>query len=304
MKKNTDKKSKLVVILGPTSSGKTGLAVGLATKFMGEIIGADSRQVYRDMDIGTGKDLKDYGNTTHHLIDVADPSDVFSLAQYKKLADQAIKNVVARGKLPLLVGGSGLYLQAVVDNFQLSKIKVNQELRDSLETLEVSELYDHLKKLNQSFAEKLQESDRKNKRRLIRYIEINHEGKFESRNGNSPYEVLIIGIDVPREELNKRIKQRLLDRLEEGLVDEVRRLHKEGVSWKRLEDFGLEYRFVSRYLQGKYTHDEMVEKLNIAIRQFAKRQTSWFRRWEKQGRKIEWLNDLVEADNLIKKFMK
>ncbi|KKR20064.1 MAG: tRNA dimethylallyltransferase [Parcubacteria group bacterium GW2011_GWE2_39_37] len=326
MKKNT----KLIVILGPTGSGKTSMAVQLAKEFNGEIISADSRQVYRGMDIGTGKDLKEYvieskvkstpsatieGRKSkvdfqnsqiipYHLIDVVEPQKEFNLAQYKKLADKAIKEVADRGKLPLLVGGSGLYLQSVVDNFQLSKIKVNQELRDHLETLEADKLYKILEDLNPAFAEKIQDSDRKNKRRLIRYIEINHQGKFEGRTGESPYEVLILGLDVVREELNKRIKNRLLARLDEGMIEEVEKLHKEGVSWKRLEDFGLEYRFVGRYLQNKYPYDEMVEKLNIAIRQFAKRQVTWFKRWEKQGRVINWISSKEEAKKLIKEFLK
>jgi len=328
--KKMKKNNKLIVILGPTGSGKTSLAVHLAKEFQGEIISADSRQVYRGMDIGTGKDLKEYvikpkvksmtsvtpeGQKSkvdtqnshiipYHLIDVVEPQKEFNLAQYKKLADKAIKEVADRGKLSLLVGGSGLYLQSVVDNFQLSKIKINQELRDHLETLEAGKLYKILEDLNPAFAEKIQDSDRKNKRRLIRYIEINHQGKFEGRTGESPYEVLIIGLDVAREELNKRIKNRLFGRLEEGMIEEVKRLHKEGVSWKRLEDFGLEYRFVGKYLQNKYTYDEMVEKLNIAIRQFAKRQVTWFKRWEKQGRKINWISSKGEAKKLIKEFLK
>ncbi len=283
-------KNKILVIIGPTSSGKTKLAVKLAKKYDGEIVSADSRQVYRGMDIGTGKDLKEYGNIPYYLIDVVDPKEQFSLAQYQKLAFEAIDNILFRNKLPILVGGSGLYLQAVVDNYDLSYIGRDEKLRKKLEKYSIEKLFQEVNKINPKFASKINESDRKNKRRLIRYIEILQKDSTELPKKNKPkYEAEIICLSPEKSKLEKRVYKRLLDRLEkEDMISEVEKLHKNGVSWKRLEDFGLEYKFISQYLQDKLEYDDMVEKLNIAIRKFAKRQMTWFRRWEKQGAKIEW----------------
>jgi len=338
-------KNKIIVILGPTSSGKTGLGVKLAYKFNGEIVSADSRQVYRGMDVGTGKDLKDYRlkipnskfqitnksqisnlksqryktvNIPYHLIDVVSPKTRFSLAKYQKLAYKAIDNILARGKLPIIVGGTGLYLQAVVDGYQLSKAKPDKKLRERLEKLDASELFKELQELNAGFANRLQDSDRKNKRRLIRYIEICKDtecpsllrrNSYGGRVGHSvsgvDYDFLLIGLTWPREELQQRIYERLIERLgKEDMVGEVERLHKQGVSWKRLESFGLEYKYVSLYLQKKLAYDEIVGKLNIAIRQFAKRQMAWFRRWDRQGAKIYWAKSRGEAEKLVRKFIK
>ena len=372
-------KNKIIVILGPTSSGKTGLAVKLAYKFNGEIISADSRQVYKGMDIGTGKDLGEYELTQkhkntktqktfripYHLIDVVSPNTEFSLAKYQKLAYKAIDDVLRRGKLPIIAGGSGLYLQAVVDNYNLSKTKPNKDLRKKMEKLSADELFKKLQKLNKKFAGRLNESERKNKQRLMRYMEIvqiPHPSPL-LRKERGHYEFLLIGLIWPRKVLLERIYSRLIDRIEkEDMVGEVKRLHKEGVSpaplgqkhkkakmlkkqkntklpqrcgvspapfgqkykksttlkkqkntklpqrcgvsWKRLEGFGLEYKYVSLYLQKKLNYEDMVEKLNIAIRQFAKKQMSWFGRWERQGARIHWVESRGEADKLVKKFLK
>ena len=312
------RKNKLIVILGSTSSGKTKLAVELAVKFNGEIISADSRQVYRGMDVGTGKDLAEYSakfkvqssklkviQIPHHLIDVVNPNQEFNLAMYKKLAEAAIENVLKRGKLPILVGGSGLYSQAVVDNYQLNNIAADNVLRKRLEKKNIGELYQLLVKANKKFAEKLNNSDRHNKRRLIRYLEIQQSGKTILRRSADKYDALIIGLNRTKKELDERIKTRLLLRLEkEDLVGEVRNLERGGVSWKRLEFFGLEYKFVSRFLQEKITYEEMVDLLNRAIKRFARRQLTWFRRWEKQGKKIYWLQENTQAEILVKKFLK
>ncbi len=330
------KNKKIIVILGPTSAGKTGLGVRLAYKFDGEIVSADSRQVYKGMDVGTGKDLGEYvvkiknkkqniKNTNekcknfqdtkikYHLIDVVKPNSQFSLAKYKKLADRAISDIIKRGKTPIIVGGSGLYLQALVDDYKLSAAKPDKALRARLEKLPTDALFDRLEKLNSCFARRLNLSDKKNKRRLIRYLEIFKNKKIEdsiedsmesSKIKISNYDYLIIGLTYPRYALQKRIYQRLLDRLEkEGLVAEVERLRKDGISWQRLEEFGLEYKYVALYLQGKLNYKEMVEKLNIAIRQFAKRQLTWFRRWEKQGAKIHWVKNKIEAERLVEEFL-
>ncbi|MDD5071963.1 MAG: tRNA (adenosine(37)-N6)-dimethylallyltransferase MiaA [Patescibacteria group bacterium] len=329
---------KIIVVLGPTASGKTTLGVSLARKFNGEIISADSRQVYKGMDIGTGKDLQDYRleipnskfqipnkiqnpclagrqaksktiNIPYHLIDVVNPNTKFSLAKYQRLAFKAIDDILRRSKTPIIVGGSGLYLQAVVDNYNLSGTKPDKKLREKLEKESVEDLFLELKNINPKFAERLNGSERKNKRRLIRYLEIMQGEEVRplarDRASKSSYDFLLLGLTWPREVLKERIYKRLVERLEkENMVGEVEKLHKDGVSWKRLESFGLEYKYISLYLQGKLTYEEIAEKLNRAIGQFAKRQMTWFRRWEKQGRKINWVTDGKEAERLVKKFLK
>ena len=322
-------KNKIIVILGPTASGKTKLAVELASKFNGEIVSADSRQVYRGMDIGTGKDLKDYRleipnpndqlpnkfkiqnsklkiiEIPYHLIDVANPKEQFDLAQYQKLAFAAIDDILGRGKLPILAGGSGLYLQAVIDNYKLSDAKKDLALRKKLEKLNAGELFKKLEKLSPNLAVKLNQSDKNNKRRLIRYLEILEQDKnFKSRKGQKKYEALLIGLSYSGEILKQRIFKRLMDRLkEQNMIGEVENLRAKGLSWKRLEEFGLEYKFISLYLQGKLQYEEMVEKLNLAIFQFAKRQLTWFKRWEKQGVKINWLKDFKKIEKLVKDYL-
>lgn len=311
-------KPKVLVILGTTSAGKTSLGVKLATEFNGEIISADSRQVYKGMDIGTGKDLKEYKvdgkKIKYHLIDVVSPKTEFDLAKYQKLALKAIKDVLSRGKLPTIVGGSGLYLQAIVDNYKLSSVKPNLEKRVALEKSSAAELFIELEKLKPEFAARLNNSDKNNKRRLIRYIEIagqdeinsvkKTKNKIDSAQKVSPYDFLLIGLEWPDDVLRERILGRLHDRLEkEGMIKEIERLHEEGVSWERLISFGLEYKFVSRYLLEETDYDTMVEKLGTALYRFAKRQKTWFRRWEKQGRKITWAVDLEDAKKTVINFL-
>lgn len=301
---------KIIVILGPTSGGKTKLAVELAVKFNGEIVSADSRQVYRGLDIGTGKDLAEYkvgGKVVpYHLIDIASPKIRFNLARYQKLAFKAIDDILRRGRLPILAGGSGLYLQAVVDNFKLSGGRPDLSLRKKLEKLAVGRLLAEIKKLSPKMAAKINNSDSKNKRRLIRYLEILLSDKnFKSEKAEEKYEFLIIGLTCSRPALKKRIYERLINRLEkEKMVDEVKRLRGRGLSFKKLEEFGLEYKFISLYLKKKLAYDEMVEKLNIAINQFAGRQLSWLRRWQRQGRKINWVKDNKKVEKLVSDFLK
>lgn len=312
-------KLKVLVILGTTSAGKTGLGVKLAAELGGEIISADSRQVYKGMDIGTGKDLKEYTvdgkKIKYHLIDVASPKTKFDLAKYQKMAFKAIDDVLKRGKLPIVVGGSGLYLQAIVDNYQLSSVKPDLKLRAALEELSAEQLYAKLKRLKPEFAERLNNSDRNNKRRLVRYLEIAGQDKIsrvkktkpeeDPKKSVSPYDFLLLGLEWPDDVLRERIISRLHDRLEkEGMIKEIERLHEEGVSWERLMSFGLEYKFVSRYLLEEIDYETMVEKLGIAIYRFAKRQKTWFRRWEKQGKKIIWVADLKDAKKEIASWFK
>ncbi|MEK7557852.1 MAG: tRNA (adenosine(37)-N6)-dimethylallyltransferase MiaA [Patescibacteria group bacterium] len=306
---------KIIVILGPTVSGKTKLAVQLAIKLNGEIVSADSRQVYREMDIGTGKDLKDYKLKIksqklkvipYHLIDVVSPKQNFNLAKYQKLAFEAIDDILKRGKLPILVGGSGLYLQAVVDNFQLSDSKPDLNLRKELEQLTIDQLFAKIKKLSPEMAIKINNSDKNNKRRLIRYVEILLcDKEFKSKTAEEKYRTLIIGLNPDKQILQKKIYERIISRLEkEKMVDEVKQLHQKGLSWKKMKAFGLEYKFISLYLQNKLTYEEMIEKLTIAINQFANNQLSWFRRWERQNKKINWIKNIIEAKKLIKVFLK
>ena len=312
-------KQKIIVILGATATGKTGLAVYLAHKYNGEIISADSRQVYKGMDIGTGKDLKDYKfqykykgkmktkNTPYHLMDVVSPKTEFNLAKYCKLAEGAIRDVLNRGKVPIIVGGSGLYLQALVDGYDLSSVKAQPKLREKLEKLSAQEIFLLIEKQDKKFAENLNNSEKNNKRHLIRYYEniVNKEKGKLNLFKNKNREFLVLGLSRSKEEIDKRIYKRLVERIEkEGMIKEVKALHKKGVTWKRLEDFGLEYRFVSLYLRGKMDLIEMQEKLFIAIRQFAKRQMTWFRRWERQGRKIYWISTKMEANKIIKEYLK
>ena len=285
-------KNKLVVILGPTSAGKTGLAVKLAKEFNGEIISADSRQVYKDMDIGTGKDLAEYGRLPYHLIDVASPKSQFSLAKYQKLAYKAIDNIIKRGKIPFLVGGTGLYLQSIIDGYVLNKNKPDLKLRKKLSNKTIKQLQYQIKKLNI----KLNDSDFNNKRRLIRIIEKSKPNKQLKK---PKYDCLQMGLTFKKEKLDKRIDQRLLHRLEkENMVGEVKKLHKNGVSWKRLDEFGLEYRFIAKYLQKKLTYNEMVEKLETASHQFAKKQMTWFKR----DKRINWIKNYSQAKKLITQF--
>ena len=295
--------NQLITILGPTASGKSSLGIKLAREFNGEIVSADSRQVYRSMDIGTGKDLNEFRIIPYHLIDIVSPKTDFNLAKYLKLAKRAIADIQRRGKLPILVGGTGLYFQAVVDGYSLSAVKPDKKLRAELEKKSVLELEQMLKKLDPGF-----QADEKNKRHLIRYIEVVKQTKqpliqaLTKRGGD--YSCLVLGVTLPRHKLNEKIDGRLIRRLErEGLIEEVVRLRKSGVTWRRLLSFGLEYAFVSRYLRGELNRNELAEKLAVAIHQFAKRQITWLKRWERQGREIVWINTYDQARRLVKEWL-
>jgi len=310
--KEKTKKLKILVVLGPTASGKTALAVSLARRFKGEIVSADSRQVYKGMDIGSGKDLQEYGRGAnkipYHLIDVVSPEEDFNVAKYQKLAKEAIEDVSSRNKLPILAGGTGLYLQSIIDGFRLFPKQPDLDKRRELEAKSVSELYHLLEKIKPDFATKLNNSDRNNPRRLIRYLEIiSGGGSLEKPKVDKRMDFLILGLRQDDNLMRERILKRIIVRLEkQDMIDEVSRLLDEGISSKKLISFGLEYRFITWYLEDKLSYDEMIEKLLLASYRFAKRQKTWFKRLEKQGKKINWLEGDVkkEAEKLVNAWLK
>jgi tRNA dimethylallyltransferase len=286
-------KPTIIVILGPTASGKSDVAVEIAKKFNGEIVSADSRQVYKGMDIGTGKITKrEMRGVPHHLLNIAAPSRTFTVAEYQKLAHHAIRDILRRGKLPVVCGGTGFYIRAIVDNIILPEAKPDPALRRKLEKRSTAELFAMLGKLDPRRAKNI---DAKNPRRLIRAIEIAKQlGKVPEMRSSPPYNAVQIGIKIDDEILKERIRVRLLKRLKQGMVAEVEKLHAHGLSWKRLENFGLEYRYVARYLQGKITEPEMTDQLYSAIVAYSKRQMTWFRK----DKRITWL-DPPELDKFI-----
>lgn len=277
-------KPKILVIVGPTASGKTALSIKLAKKYHGEIVSADSRQVYKGMNIGSGKITKqEMAGIPHHLLDVADPKKPFSVVDYQKLAHQAVAGIIKRGNLPIVVGGTGFYIQAIVDNFILPEVPLNPTLRKKLTKLSVLEIYTILVKLDRTRAKTI---DKNNPVRLIRAIEIATAlGKVPKIKTKPLYNVVMIGIKPTEETLKKNIHIRLLKRLRQGMVAEVSGLHTKGLSWKKLEAFGLEYRYVAQLLQSKISKSEMIAKLETEIYQYAKRQMTWFKR----DKRIEWI---------------
>ena len=286
---------KLIVILGPTASGKTDLSIKLAKKFNGEIISADSRQVYKRMDIGTNKiTKKEMQGVPHYLLDVASPKRRFTVAQYQKLALKAIEIIYKKNKIPFLVGGTGFYIQAVVDGIVIPRVKPDWKLRKKLEKKNTKELFLMLKKLDPNRTKNI---DKNNPRRLIRALEIVKElGTVPPLSLSGPrFELLMIG--VKKENLEERIKKRLLKRLKIGMVAEVNNLRKSCLSWKRLEEFGLEYRYIAQYLQKKINYEEMIEKIQKESEHFAKRQMTWFKR----EKRIKWVKTSQEAEKLVKK---
>lgn len=278
------KKILIIVIVGPTASGKTGLAIKIAKQINGEVISADSRQVYKGLDIGTGKVTKEEMNgVKHHLLDVADPKKVFNVTDFQKLGEIAIEDIHNRGKVPIIAGGTGFYIQALVDGLVLPEVPPNIKLRKELENKTLEQLLSQLKKLDKNRYETI---DKMNRVRLIRAIEISNTlGKVPKLKTQNKYEPKFIGIDVDPEQLKKNIHDRLISRMNAGMIEEVQALHQNGLSWKRMEALGLEYRFIARYLQNKITKEEMLSQLETAICQYAKRQMTWFRR----NKKINWI---------------
>ena len=291
----------MITILGPTACGKTSFAVNLANKFGGEIISADSRQVFKGMDIGTGKDLDEYiidGNKiNHHLIDIREPGYEYSVFEFQKDFVDAYKRIEVQNKIPILCGGTGLYIESVLKGYHLSNVPENPILRKSLEPLTDEELTEILK----TYISLHNNTDTETRERLIRAIEIQ---EYQSSNPESYIEMptiksLVIGVAYPRDIVMKRIEQRLEQRLNSGMIDEIQNLLNSGIPSERLIKYGLEYKYVTMYLMGNITYYEMFEKLNIAIRQFAKRQMTWFRRMERNGINIEWINGQISMDEKI-----
>jgi len=290
--------AKVIVIVGPTASGKSALAIYLAKKLGAEIISADSRQVYRGMDIGTGKVTKtEQKQIKHWLIDIVSPKTNFSAAQFKKLADKKIEDILKLGKLPIIVGGTGFWIKAVIDNVEFPKVKPDWKLRKKLDRKSADALFTMLQNLD---LDRAAEIDQFNKVRLIRAIEIAKTlGKVPKMKMGSKYNTLQLGVSWPKEILSQRIKIRLDKRFKQGMIKEVAQLHNQGISWQRLDNFGLEYRWIARYLRGKMPLKEMKEKLFQEIKNYAKRQMTWFNK----DKRICWQVGENEVEKLIKKFL-
>lgn len=301
---------RMITILGPTASGKTDLAAHLAARLNAEIISADSRQVYRGMDIGTGKDLADYTVEGHavpyHLIDICEPGTKYNLFRYQQDFLDSYENIRSRGVLPILCGGTGLYVEAVLKGYSLSPVPQNPELRKALEEKSLEELTAmlvDLKERNHSVMHNKTDVD--SCQRAIRAIEIetyNLTKPTEERQC-PPIDSLIIGVDIDREARRKKITNRLNARLEEGMVDEIAGLLKQGIPAEDLIYYGLEYKFVTEYLIGKLSYDEMFRQLEIAIHQFAKRQMTWFRGMERRGFTIYWVNAAQKMEDKIEEIL-
>lgn len=301
---------KMITILGPTASGKTSLAAALAARIDAEIISADSRQVYRGMTIGTGKDLDDYRQgdrvIPYHLIDICEPGTKYNLFQYQQDFHLIYNNIVARGVRPILCGGTGLYIESVLKGYALSPVPQNQALRDELadkSLAELTEMLEDLKHRNHSVMHNRTDVD--TVQRAIRAIEIetyNLEHPTDNRT-LPPIDSVIIGVDINREERRRKITQRLKQRLEEGMVDEIRQLLDRGIAPENLIYYGLEYKFVTEYVIGKTSYEEMFRQLEIAIHQFAKRQMTWFRGMERRGFTIHWIDALDPMDSKVAQIM-
>jgi len=274
----------VVAIVGPTASGKSALAVEIARHLDGEVVSADSRQIYKGLDIGTGKvTKKEMRGVPHHLLDVENPKRTMSVVQYERLATHAIKDILKRGKVPIICGGTGLYIDAVLTYASFPPVSPNKKLRNELEKLGAKELFEKLQLLDPGRSETI---DPKNPRRLIRAIEIATAlGSVPERvPATERYNTLYIGINLTKEELAARIHTRLYARMRRGMVAEARHLHEQGLSWKRMESLGLEYRFLAEFLQNKIAKEEMLQKIEIASIQYSKRQMVWF----KKNKNIRW----------------
>lgn len=293
----------LLTILGPTASGKTRLAAHLAYELDGEIISADSRQVYRGMDIGTGKDLSDYEingrHIPYHLVDIRDAGEKYTLFHYQQDFHRVFRNIASRNKIPILCGGTGLYIESALKGYRLLDVPENQALRESLSGKTLEELT----KILASYKKLHNTTDTDTKKRAIRAIEIaDFQAKQQADELNfEPIDSLIIGIDIDRELRRQYISSRLKKRLDEGLIDEVRQLLQSGVRVEDLLYYGLEYKFVTLYVIGSLSYNEMFTQLETAIHQFAKRQMTWFRGMERRGFAIHWIDATLPLDDKVRK---
>lgn len=291
----------LITIIGPTASGKTAFAAALAARLDTEIISGDSRQVYRSMDIGTGKDLADYvvdgKQIPYHLIDICNPGDKYNVFEYQHDFHKAFEEIRKKGKLPILCGGTGMYIESVLRGFKLLDVPQNPALRESLKEKSLAEL----EQILASYKVLHNKTDVDSAQRAIRAIEIEEFYKTEApdKREYAPINSLIIGVDIDRELRREKISRRLRARLDEGMVDEVRAILATGVKPEDLIYYGLEYKFLTLYIIGQLTYDEMISQLEIAIHQFAKRQMTWFRGMERRGLHIHWLDATLPTDEKI-----
>ena len=297
-----DKKYNLITILGPTASGKTSVAANVALTLDGEVISADSRQVYRGMDLGTGKDYADYiidgKPIPYHLIDIVDAGYEYNVFEYQKDFLKVFEEVTNRGKLSVMCGGSGLYLEAILKNYKLIQVPLNEELRNNLEGKSLDKLTEILKTYK---SELHNQTDIENEKRAIRAIEIEeyYLTHPEINIGMPDIRSLVVGVQFDRQTRRKRITSRLRQRLRDGMLDEVQRLLDSGLTPEQLTYYGLEYKFMTQHLTGELTYQEMFDGLNVAIHQFAKRQMTWFRRMEKQGIEIRWLDGFMPLEEKV-----
>ena len=296
----------MITILGPTASGKTSLVAALAYHLDAEIISADSRQVYQGMDIGTGKDLADYTvaskHIPYHLIDICKAGSKYNVYQYQQDFLEVYNKIRETNKLPILCGGSGLYLEAILKGYHLSTVPPNEELRNQLNEMSHESLIQMLVEIQEQLNTKMHNStDLDSKQRTIRAIEIGKYMLTEADPKTNFPEIpsLIIGVDIDREERRRKITTRLHQRLEEGMIEEVKQLLNQGIAPEDLIYYGLEYKFVTEHIIGKLSYDEMVRQLEIAIHQFAKRQMTWFRGMERRGIKINWINASLPMEEKI-----
>lgn len=321
MNKSNKKFNKIIVILGPTASGKSSAAIKLAKKFNGEIISADSRQIYKGMDIGTGKVTgsvesvipslsRDLNKNTafisedipHYMLDIVSPKNDFSVAKFKKKSEKYIKDILKRGKLPIICGGTGFWIKAIVDDIMYPEVKPDWDLRKKLEKKSPSQLFTMLKKLDSTRAKNI---DAKNPVRLIRAIEICQAiGKVPAVNREPKtknYEFLQIGISRDKEILHQRIKLNVKQRFKAGMISEVEKLHNSGLSWKKIMSFGLSYKLIPMYLKGEIpSQEKLIEEIYLAEKQYAKRQMTWF----KKDNRIKWLENYKDIQKEVSSFLK
>jgi len=295
----------MIVVLGPTAIGKTRFAALLAHKLNAEIISADSRQVYKNMNIGTGKDLQDYvvegKNIPYHLIDIVEPDYEYNIFEYKSDFHKAYNDILNRNKKVILCGGSGLYLQSVIANYKLDEVPIDYTIRKNLEDKSIEELVEILGKMRKLH----NTTDSTDRERIIRAIEIEEYAPRDEFKIKQTVIIpdIIVGLEDEREIVKNRITERLKLRLEEGnLISEVEQLLDSGIDSEKLKWFGLEYKYITMYILGEISYDQMFNKLNIAIHQFSKRQMTWFRRMEKQNHEIHWINSSLSDDEKIELF--